>query len=86
MGLAPKDLAVDSKTHKVYASAKFQDKIFVLGPRSTALSIPVVTVDTPTTVVGFIRVHGQDVQVLEPFLDISKKSIVMNVVPQMAEI
>jgi YVTN family beta-propeller protein len=79
MGVVPQDLAVDSKTHKVYASAKFQDKIFVLGPRSTALSIPIVTLDTPTAVVGLIRVHGQDVQVSEPFLDISKKSIVMNV-------
>ena len=51
----------------------------MLGPRSTALNIPIVTLDTPTAVVGFIRVHGQDVQVSEPFLDISKKSIVMNV-------
>jgi YVTN family beta-propeller protein len=78
-GLVPQDLAVDSKTHKVYASAKFQDKIFVLGPRSTALSIPVVTLDTPTAVVGFIRIHGQDVQASEPFLDIREKSIIMNV-------
>lgn len=79
MGLIPQDLTIDSKTHKVYSSTKYEDKIFVLGPRSTALSIPIVTLDTPTAIVGNIRVHGQDVQVLEPFIDISKKSIVMNV-------
>ena len=54
MGMVPQDLGADSKTHKVYASAKFQDKIFVLGPRLTALNIPIVTLDTPTAVVGFM--------------------------------
>lgn len=41
------DLVIDSETHKLYASMKGEDKVFVMGPKSIAMSIPVVTMQTP---------------------------------------
>ncbi|MGA7369076.1 MAG: hypothetical protein WBX01_08100 [Nitrososphaeraceae archaeon] len=79
MGIIPQDLVVDStKTHKVYASTKFEDKIFVIGPKSLSFELPVITTDAPTTVLGFIQGHGQDVEASEPFLNLSNNSITMN--------
>lgn len=79
MGIIPQDLVVDlTKTHKVYASTKFEDKIFVLGPQSLSFELPVITTDTPTTVLGFIQGHGQDVRASEPFLTLARTSIMMD--------
>lgn len=72
------DLALDSKTHKIYASMQGQDKVFVMGPKSIALTLPVVTMQTPVALVGQIQIHGQDVEVSEATVDIDGKLLVLN--------
>ncbi|QLH09259.1 YncE family protein [Candidatus Nitrosotenuis sp. DW1] len=72
------DLAIDSTTHKIYASIQGQDKVFVLGPKSIAMTLPVVTMQTPVALVGNIQIHGQDVDVSDATVDIDRKHIVLN--------
>lgn len=72
------DLAVDSVTHKIYASMQGQDKVFVMGPKSIALTLPVVTMQTPVALVGQIQIHGQDVDVSEATVDIDGKLLILN--------
>ncbi len=72
------DLAVDSDTHKLYASMKGEDKVFVMGPRSFAMSIPIVTMQTPVALVGELMVHGQDVMVSAATVDIESKALILN--------
>jgi DNA-binding beta-propeller fold protein YncE len=67
-GSTPNDMAVDSISHKLYASIKFSDSLFVIGPESYALSIPVLTQEPPVLFVDNIIVHGQDVQILNPIM------------------
>jgi DNA-binding beta-propeller fold protein YncE len=62
----PNDIAIDPASHKLYASIKYSDNIFVMGPQSYALSVPVITNKPPILFVDNIIVHGQDVQVLSP--------------------
>ena len=69
-GRTPNDIAVDSISHKLYASIKSSNNLFVMGPESYALSVPVVTQEPPILFVDNIIVHGQDVQILNPvFMD-----------------
>jgi DNA-binding beta-propeller fold protein YncE len=65
-GRTPNDIAVDSTSHKLYASIKYSDNLFVMGPESYAISVPVVTSKPPVLFVDNIIVHGQDVQILNP--------------------
>ena len=67
----------DSKTHKLFASMKGEDKVFVLGPKSFSISLPVVTMQTPVAYVGNIMIHGQDVYVSEAAIDTEKKALVI---------
>ncbi|MGH9980231.1 MAG: YncE family protein [Nitrososphaeraceae archaeon] len=64
----PNDIAVDPISHKLYASIKFSNNLFVMGPESYALSVPVVTNKPPILFVDKIVVHGQDVQILNPLV------------------
>jgi YVTN family beta-propeller protein len=79
MGIIPQDLVVDSaKTHKVFVSTKFADKILVIGPESLSFDLPVITREIPAALIGFIQAHSQDVQVFEPYLNVVKKSVDMS--------
>ncbi len=67
-GKTPNDIAIDSNSHKLYASIKFSNNLFVMGPESYAVSVPVVTNEPPILFVDNIIVHGQDFQILKPVL------------------
>jgi YVTN family beta-propeller protein len=88
MGLIPQDLAVDPNTHKLYASTKYNDKVYVMGPESISVTLPVImiggnisgiAVSPFASVVGTITAHGQDVQISEPYVDTTNKSLSMMV-------
>ena len=79
MGIIPQDIVVDSaKTHKVFVSTKFADRILVIGPESLSFDLPVITRETPAALIGFIQAHSQDVQVFDPYLNVVKKSVDMS--------
>jgi YVTN family beta-propeller protein len=79
MGVIPQDMVVDSaKTHKVFVSTKFANKILVIGPESLSFELPVITRETPSVLIGFIQAHSQDVQVFEPYLNVVRKSVDMS--------
>jgi YVTN family beta-propeller protein len=73
------DVVVDPATHTLYASTKFANKVLVIGPESMAITLPVITLDTPTAVLGTIRVHGQDTTTSDAILDIVGKKLTVNV-------
>jgi DNA-binding beta-propeller fold protein YncE len=64
----PNDIAIDSTSHKLYASIKYSNNLWVMGPESYALSVPVVTAKPPILFVDNIVVHGEDVQILNPIV------------------
>jgi YVTN family beta-propeller protein len=66
--MIPNDIAADPISHKVYASIKYSNNLWVMGPESYALSVPVVTQEPPILFVDNIIVHGQDVQILNPVM------------------
>ncbi|MEM2760252.1 MAG: hypothetical protein QXU32_06750 [Nitrososphaerales archaeon] len=76
-GAIPWDIVVDSKTHKIYASMKGNDKIVVMDPKAVATTLQVVTMELPAAVVGLIKAHGQDVLVSDAFVDINNKRIAL---------
>ena len=65
-GRIPNDIVVDPTSHKLYASIKYSNNLWVMGPETYAISIPVVTKEPPILYVDNILVHGQDVQILSP--------------------
>jgi DNA-binding beta-propeller fold protein YncE len=67
-GRTPNDIAIDPISHKLYASIKYSNNLWVMGPESYALSIPVVTNKPPILFVDKIVVHGEDVQILNPLV------------------
>lgn len=79
MDAVPWDLVADSATHKVFASSISNNKVVAIGPRSISTSMPVVTVETPAAVLGTVKVHGQDVTVSEPSMNIADKTLSMAV-------
>jgi YVTN family beta-propeller protein len=82
-GIIPQDMVVDStETHKVFVSTKFANKIFVVGPHSLSFELPIITRETPTGLIGFIQAHSQDVQVFDPYLNVFKKSIDMDLLAE----
>jgi len=64
----PNDIAVDPISHKLYASIKYSNNLWVMGPESYSLSVPVVTNKPPILFVDKIVVHGEDVQILNPIV------------------
>jgi hypothetical protein len=73
------DTVVDPSAHNLYASTKFANKVLVIGPESMATTLSVITLDTPTAVLGTIRVHGQDTTASDAVLDIVGKKLTVNV-------
>lgn len=65
----PNDIAADPISHKIYASIKYSNNLWVMGPESYALSVPVVTHKPPILFVDNIVVHGEDVQILNPIMN-----------------
>ncbi|HET8793451.1 MAG TPA: hypothetical protein VFM31_06640, partial [Nitrososphaeraceae archaeon] len=43
----PNDIAIDPISHKLYASIKFSNNILVMGPKSYAINVPVLTSKPP---------------------------------------
>jgi YVTN family beta-propeller protein len=87
-GLISQDLVADPNTHKLYASTKYNDKVYVMGPESVSVTLPVIMVGgnvsgiavSPfASVIGQINAHSQDVQISEPYMDTSNKSLSMMV-------
>jgi len=64
----PNDIAVDPISHKLYASIKYSNNLWVMGPESYSLSVPVVTNKPPILFVDKVVVHGEDVQILNPIV------------------
>ena len=64
----PNDIAIDPVSHKLYASIKYSNNIWVMGPESYAISVPVLTSKPPVLFVDNIIVHGEDVQILNPVM------------------
>ena len=75
----PWDIKVDPKSHKFYAALKSEDSILALGPTSYSIHLPVLTMQTPTALMGMIHIHGNDVIVSNPFVDIASTALTMNV-------
>ena len=67
-GRIPNDIAVDPNSHKLYASIKSSNDLFVMGPESYAVSVPVVTREPPILFVDNMIVHGQDVKIINPVI------------------
>ena len=65
-GRIPNDIAVDPTSHKLYASIKYSNNLWVMGPEAYSVNIPVVTKEPPILYVDNIIVDGQDVRVLSP--------------------
>jgi YVTN family beta-propeller protein len=74
----PWDLAVNPKTHKLYASLKTSDEVAVLGPKSVSISLPAVTAETPATFLDLIYFHGQDVTASDPFVNTETNTLTIN--------
>ncbi len=79
MGAVPSYLLADSTTHKIYVSSNLSDKIVAIGPQSVSTSLPVITVEAPSGVVGSISVHGQDVVSSEPYVSVGNKTLTISV-------
>ena len=79
MDAVPWDLVADPITHRVYASTKFGDYVIAVGPQSISESFPVVTLNNPAAILGTIRAHSQDVMVSEPVLNITTRTLSMQV-------
>jgi DNA-binding beta-propeller fold protein YncE len=74
------DIISDTSSHTLYVSTKYANNVFVIGPNAVSTILPVISNDTPAALaIGNIAVHGLDVQVSEPFVDIKTKSITMKV-------
>jgi YVTN family beta-propeller protein len=79
MDTVPSYLLADSTTHRVYATTNLYDNVIVMGPQSVSTSLPIITVENPSAVVGTIKVHGQDVTPSEPYLNTANKTLTMAV-------
>jgi len=82
VGALPSFLLADPTTHRVFASTNINDKVIVIGPLSVSTSLPVITVDTPSAIIGTIKVHGQDVVPSEPYVSMGNKTLTMSVKTQ----
>jgi YVTN family beta-propeller protein len=75
----PWDIKVDSKSQKLYTALKSENNVLVLGPTSYSTHLPVLTMQTPTAMAGMIHVHGQDVIVYNPVVDVVNTVLTMNI-------
>ncbi len=69
-GRIPNDMTVDPTSHKLYASIKYSNNLWVMGPEAYSVNIPVVTKEPPILYVDNIlsgdggivqyksRIHG----------------------------
>lgn len=76
------DIIADPNSHNLYASHQGLDEILVLSPQSLRETLPVVTKELPIALVGFIDVHGQDVRLMAPSLNIEDTSIESQITTQ----
>jgi YVTN family beta-propeller protein len=74
----PWDLEVDPNTHKFYASLKSTNEILVLGPQSVSMTLPVLTLETPSTFLDLVLFHGQDVTASNAFVNTVSNTLVMD--------
>lgn len=78
--LIPQDIVSNPTSHTLYVSTKYANNVFVIGPNAVATTVPIIAKDTPAaTVIGVIKVHGEDVQVSDSLADIKTKSIRMKI-------
>lgn len=75
----PWDIKIDSKSNKVYVALKSEDSVLVLGPTSYSIHLPVLTLQSPTAFAGMIHVHGHDVTVSNPVVDVVNTVLTMNI-------
>ncbi|KAF6245201.1 YncE family protein [Nitrosopumilus sp. b2] len=75
----PWDIAVDSNSHNYYVALKSEDSVLALGPISYSIYLPVLTLQIPTALTGMIHVHGIDVAVSNPIVDVVNAELKMNV-------
>ena len=73
----PWGIEVIPKTHQIYVSLKTEDKILVLGPQSRSISMPVVTLQSPSAYVGMIHIHGQDVDASGVIVDVENFALTL---------
>ena len=75
----PWDMKIDPTSHKLYAALKSENNVLVMGPTSYSIHLPVLTMQTPAALVGLIHVHGQDVNISNPMLDVVNTALTMNI-------
>lgn len=75
----PWDIKIDPKSHKFYAALKSENSILTLGPTSYSIHFPVLTMQTPSALVGLINIHGQDVVASNPMLDVVNTTLTMDI-------
>ena len=75
----PWDIQIDPESHKFYAALKSENNVLVMGPTSYSVHLPVLTMQAPAALAGMIHVHGDDVIVSNPMIDVEKTVLVMNV-------
>jgi YVTN family beta-propeller protein len=78
----PWSIKMDSNTHKFYSALKSEDSVLVLGPVSYSITLPVVTMQSPSAFVGLLYVHSQDVKASDPFVDVENTLLTMNIESQ----
>jgi YVTN family beta-propeller protein len=76
---SPWDIAVDSNSQRLYVTLKSENSVLVLGPTSYSIHLPVLTMQTPSALVGMIHVHGDDVIASNPFVDVENTVLAMNI-------
>jgi hypothetical protein len=69
---------VDPNTHKFYASLKSANEILILGPQSVSMTLPVLTLETPSAFLDLILFHGQDVTASNAFVNTVSNTLVMD--------
>lgn len=75
----PWDIKVDPKSQRLYVALKSENSVLVLGSTSHSIHLPVLTMQTPTALVGMIYVHGTDVIAFNPIVDVVNTVLTMNV-------
>ena len=75
------DMEIQPTSHKIYASYQGVDQVIVLSPESYVETFSVITRETPVVVVGAIVVHGQDVRMTTPYLNVEQLSITAGLIP-----
>jgi YVTN family beta-propeller protein len=75
----PWSITINPSTHNFYTALASEDAVLVMGPESFSITLPVVTMQSPSAYVGMLSVHTQDVQASDSFLDVEKTLLTMNI-------